>query len=62
MDRAEDLVGEMEEQGIDAPIDIYHNMMDGYTNVLNEGKCMIVFQRLKVLTLSRFPVSFPFHI
>ena len=48
MDRAEALVREMEEQGIDAPIDIYHTMMDGYTMIGNEDKCLIVFERLKV--------------
>lgn len=48
MDRAEALVREMEESGIDAPIDIYHTMMDGYTMVGNENKCLVVFERLKV--------------
>lgn len=48
MARAEDLVREMEEEGTDAPIDLYHTMMDGYTNILNEEKCLIVFERLKV--------------
>lgn len=48
MGRAEALVREMEEQGIDAPIDIYHTMMDGYTMIGNEEKCLIVFERLKV--------------
>ncbi|XP_073098626.1 uncharacterized protein [Elaeis guineensis] len=47
MARAEDLVREMEEEGIDAPIDLYHTMMDGYTNIRNEEKCLIVFERLK---------------
>lgn len=47
MDRAEELVREMEEEGIDAPIDIYHIMMDGYTSIGNEDKCLIVFDRLK---------------
>ena len=48
MDRAEALVREMEESGIDAPIDIYHTMMDGYAMVGNENKCLVVFERLKV--------------
>lgn len=48
MARAEVLVREMEEQGIDAPINIYHTMMDGYTNIRDEKKCLIVFERLKV--------------
>lgn len=48
MEKAEALVREMEEQGIDAPIDIYHSMMDGYTMIDNEEKCLIVFDRLKV--------------
>lgn len=48
MDRAEALVREMEEAGIDAPIDIYHTMMDGYTMIGNEDKCLVVFDRLKV--------------
>jgi pentatricopeptide repeat protein len=48
MDRAEALVREMEESGIDAPIDIYHTMMDGYTISGNEIKCLVVFDRLKV--------------
>lgn len=48
MSQAEALVREMEEEGIDAPIDIYHSMMDGYTIVGNEEKCLIVFDRLKV--------------
>lgn len=48
MDRAEALVRDMEEAGIDAPIDIYHTMMDGYTIMGNEDKCLIVFERLKV--------------
>ncbi|KAL0008103.1 hypothetical protein SO802_009605 [Lithocarpus litseifolius] len=47
MDRAEALVREMEESGIDAPIDMYHTMMDGYTIVGNENKCLVVFERLK---------------
>lgn len=50
MDRAEALVREMEEEGIDAPIDIYHTMMDGYTIIGNEEKCLIVFNRLQVIT------------
>lgn len=48
MERAEALVREMEEEGIDAPISIYHTMMDGYTMVADEKKCLIVFKRLKV--------------
>ena len=48
MDRAEELVREMEEDGIDAPIDVYHSMMHGYTVVHDENKCLIVFERLKV--------------
>lgn len=48
MDRAEELVREMEEDSIDAPIDIYHTMMDGYTMTGNEEKCLIVFGRLRV--------------
>lgn len=48
MDRAESLVREMEEEGIDVPIDIYHTMMDGYTIIGNEEKCLVVFERLKV--------------
>lgn len=48
MERAEALVRDMEEEGIDAPIDIYHMMMDGYTIIGNEEKCLIVFERLKV--------------
>lgn len=51
MDRAEDLVREMEEEGIDASIDIYHTMMDGYTNISDEEKCIIVFKRLEVCIL-----------
>lgn len=46
--RSEALVREMEEQGIDASIDIYHTMMDGYAMVQNEEKCLMVFYRLKV--------------
>ncbi|KAH7544692.1 hypothetical protein FEM48_Zijuj01G0012700 [Ziziphus jujuba var. spinosa] len=37
----------MEEAGIDAPIDIYHTMMDGYTMIGHEDKCLVVFDRLK---------------
>lgn len=48
MSRAEVLVQEMEEQGIDVSINIYHTMMDGYTNIRDEKKCLIVFDRLKV--------------
>lgn len=48
MERAESLVREMEEEGIDVPIDIYHTMMDGYTIIGNEEKCLVVFERLKV--------------
>lgn len=51
MERAEALVREMEEEGIDAPIAIYHTMMDGYTMVADEKKCLIVFKRLKVWAL-----------
>jgi hypothetical protein len=47
MDRAEELVREMEEDGIDAPIDVYHSMMHGYTIVQDEKKCLIVFDRLR---------------
>ena len=47
MERAEALVREMEEESIDALIDIYHAMMDGYTMIGNEEKCLIVFERLK---------------
>ncbi|KAE8684966.1 hypothetical protein F3Y22_tig00111105pilonHSYRG00836 [Hibiscus syriacus] len=49
MERAEALVREMEEEGISAPIEIYHTMMDGYTMIGNEEKCLIVFERLKCL-------------
>lgn len=49
MERAEALVREMEEEGIDAPIAIYHTMMDGYTMVADEKKGLIVFKRLKVI-------------
>ena len=42
------LVREMEADGIDAPIDVYHSMMHGYTIVQDEKKCLIVFERLKV--------------
>ena len=48
MDRAEELVREMEADGIDAPIDVYHSMMHGYTIVQDEKKCLVVFERLKV--------------
>lgn len=48
MDRAEALVRQMEEEGIDAPIDIYHTMMDGYTMIGDEDKCLLVFERFKV--------------
>lgn len=48
MERAEELVCEMEEDGIDAPIDVYHSMMHGYTIIQNENKCLVVFERLKV--------------
>ena len=48
MDRAEELVREMEADGIDAPIDVYHSMMHGYTIIQDEKKCLIVFERLKV--------------
>ncbi|KAL5976477.1 hypothetical protein ACLOJK_020810 [Asimina triloba] len=51
MDRAEELVRELEEVGIDAPIILYHTMMDGYTEVRNEEKCLIVFERLKVIMM-----------
>jgi pentatricopeptide repeat protein len=40
-------VREMEEDGIDAPIDVYHSMMHGYTIIQNENKCLVVFERLK---------------
>lgn len=49
MDAAEALVREMEEEGIDAPIKIYHTMMDGYTMIGDEDKCLLVFKRLKVI-------------
>lgn len=48
MDRAEELLREMEEEGITAPISIYHTMMDGYTITRNEEKCLLIFDRLKV--------------
>lgn len=51
MDRAEALVREMEEDGIDASLDIYHTMMDGYTMIGKEEKCLIVFERMKVKTV-----------
>jgi hypothetical protein len=41
-------VREMEQDGIDAPADIYHSMIHGYTHCQNEEKCLIVFERLKV--------------
>ncbi|KAK1401802.1 hypothetical protein POM88_001407 [Heracleum sosnowskyi] len=47
MERAESLVREMEEEGIEVPIDIYHTMMDGYTIIGNEEKCLVVFERLQ---------------
>ncbi|CAA3016474.1 pentatricopeptide repeat-containing At5g04810, chloroplastic [Olea europaea subsp. europaea] len=40
---------------MDAPIDIYHAMMDGY-NLYHEGneeKCLIVFNRLKAGKVSK---------
>ncbi|CAN0910624.1 Pentatricopeptide repeat-containing protein At5g04810, chloroplastic [Linum grandiflorum] len=48
MDKAEALVRDMEEEGIYAPMDIYHTMMDGYTMIGDEETCLVVFQRLKV--------------
>lgn len=51
MERAEALVREMEEEGIDATRDIYHMMMDGYTMIKEEDKCRVVFKRLKVRLL-----------
>lgn len=51
MNLAEALVKEMEEEGIDAPINIYHTMMDGYTMIQDENKCLMVFDRLKVVQL-----------
>ncbi|KAG6491507.1 hypothetical protein ZIOFF_046439 [Zingiber officinale] len=48
MSQAEVLVREMEEQGMDVSINIYHTMMDGYTNIRDEKKCLIVVDRLKV--------------
>lgn len=51
MERAEALVREMEEEGIDATRDIYHMMMDGYTMIKEEDKCLVVFKRLKVILL-----------
>lgn len=57
MDRAEALVREMEEEGIDAPIEIYHTMMDGYTMISDEDKCLVVFERLKVYVLSNRSVD-----
>ena len=53
MDRAEALVKEMEEEGIDAPIDIYHTMMDGYTMVGDENKRVLVFERFKLECLCK---------
>nr|GMD52783.1 pentatricopeptide repeat-containing protein At5g04810, chloroplastic [Ipomoea batatas] len=50
MDRAEELLREMEEEGIAAPISIFHTMMDGYTITRNEEKCLLMFDRLKILT------------
>lgn len=58
MERAEALVREMEEEGIDAPIAIYHTMMDGYTMVADEKKGLIVFKRLKVIICFRFGFFF----
>jgi pentatricopeptide repeat protein len=48
MDRVEELVRQMEEGGIDSPIDVYHSMMHGYTIIQDEKRCLIVFERLKV--------------
>jgi pentatricopeptide repeat protein len=48
MERAEALVRELEEDGFEVPLDLYHTMMDGYTTVRDELKCLTVFQRLKV--------------
>ncbi|KAK2999810.1 hypothetical protein RJ639_024260 [Escallonia herrerae] len=53
MERAEALVREMEEEGIDAPIDTYHTMMDGYTMIGNEDKCLLVFDRFKTGKVSK---------
>lgn len=60
MERAEELVREMEEEGIDAPIAIYHTMMDGYTMVADEKKGLIVFKRLKVTFCFRFGIFITF--
>lgn len=58
LDRAEALVREMEVEGIDAPINLYHSMMDGYTKVGEEEKCLTVFKRLKVCLATKFLVTF----
>lgn len=57
LDRAEALVREMEVEGIDAPINLYHSMMDGYTKVGEEEKCLTVFKRLKVCLATKFLVT-----
>lgn len=51
MNRAEALVQQMEEEGIDIPICVYHTMMDGYTIIGDEKKCSIVFTRLEASIL-----------
>eukprot|EP00252_Welwitschia_mirabilis_P004067 TRINITY_DN1423_c0_g1_i3.p1 TRINITY_DN1423_c0_g1~~TRINITY_DN1423_c0_g1_i3.p1 ORF type:complete len:901 (+),score=161.52 TRINITY_DN1423_c0_g1_i3:50-2752(+) len=53
MERAELLVRQMEEEGIQAPLNLYHVMMDGYANIMDESKCIAVFERLMLGKLSK---------
>lgn len=47
MERAEALVADMEEQGLEATLGLYNILMDGYARCHIEAQCLNVFHKLK---------------
>ena len=48
MERAEAVVADMEEHGLEATLGLYNMMMDGYAHRRAEIQCSDVFRKLKV--------------
>lgn len=52
MERAEALVADMEEHGLEATLGLYNMMMDGYAHCRAEVQCLDVLRKLKARTVS----------
>lgn len=57
MERAEALVADMEEHGLEATLGLYNMMMDGYAHCRAEVQCLDVFRKLKARTHFLLPFA-----